>query len=309
MIVLATACASTVDGSRGAGLDASAPRDVPPGRNADGFDPFRPADVALPTDAAGDANPWDLRDAAVFDQRLGNFTVGLFANEASATSFFSAQFRLFPRPDDPRCMQTAAGVWSIQRCRQDQAAVRDPHPTPFPHGGELRVTGGSRDVVVRPNTTGAYPSQSSSDPIFRDGATLSLRASGSATVPPFSLPLTLPPALRVTSPRAGETPTVSREEDFVVTWEPIEARLVSVTLQFSLRGPPTTSVRIDVQAPGDVGRAVIPARVLRQVELGTDSVMASLTVQPSNLVLGRIGPWPLQVTVIGRGANFSARLP
>ena len=54
------ACANTVDGSRGARMDAAAQPDVPPGRNPDGFDPFRPADVPLrPAPPVPDNDPRD----------------------------------------------------------------------------------------------------------------------------------------------------------------------------------------------------------------------------------------------------------
>lgn len=308
LAALGVACASTVDGSRGDGLDAATTADIPPGRNADGLDPFRPADVSVSPDASPDASPWDLRDATVFDQRLASLGVGLYANEAAPTSYFGATFRLFPRPDDPRCEYTAAGSWSIQRCRQQGSAPRDTHPTPFPHAGELRLTGGARDLVTRPGSTGLYSAQSTSEPALRDASVVTLRAAGSASVPAFSLAVPIPPALTITSPPLGRVLDVPRGQDLVVTWVPINARLVTVTLQFSVPGTPTTSVRIDAQAPADAGRAVIPAQVLQRVEVGPNGLSGSFSVQSSNLVLSRAGLWPIQVTAVGRGASQSARL-
>lgn len=308
LAMVTAACASTVDGSRGDGLDAATTADVPPGRNADGLDPFRPADVLVPADASADVNPWDLRDATVFDQRLASFGVGLYANESSPTSYFSASFRLFPRPDDPRCEYTAAGAWSIQRCRLEGSGPRDPHPTPFPNAGELRLTGGTRDLVTRPSSSGLYSTQSTSERVLRDESVVTLRAAGSAAVPTFSLMIPIPPALSLTAPPLGRTLDVSRDADFVVTWVPLRARLVTVTLQFSVPGSPSTSVRIDMQAPADAGRLVIPARVLQRVEVGPNGLSGSFSAQPSNLVLGRAGAWPVQVTAVGRGASQSIRL-
>jgi hypothetical protein len=307
-VLLCNACASTVDGTRRGGMDAAVMPDVPPGRNADGLDPFRPADVLVSADANPDADPWDLRDATLFDQRTATFTVGLVNGDTNPTGYLSATFRLFPRPDDPRCEYTAAASWSIQRCRQDQAAVRDTHPTPFPHGGELRVAGGVRDLVARPGSNGQYATQTSPDAVFRDGAVVTLRAAGSASVPAFSVNVPIPLALAVTSPAEGMDVVIDRSRDFVVTWTPITARLVNVILSFVPPGSPPTSARIDVQAPADTGRAVIPARVLQRVEVPPEGLQGSLSLQPTNLVLSRAGQWPIQVTVVGRGASFPVRL-
>lgn len=304
------ACANTVDGSRGPRMDAAVQPDVPPGRNPDGFDPFRPADVPLSVDASGDdTDPWDLRDATVFDQRLASFNVGLQGGLGEEpTNYFGATFRLFPRPDEPRCEYVAAAAWSVQRCRQDIASVRDPHPTPFPHGGELRLTGGTRDIVLRPGTNGTYSAQSTADTLFREQAVVTLRSAGNATVPALSVSVPIPPALRLRSPASLTNLDVPRGEDLVVTWEPIAARLVSVTLNFVEEGPPRTSVRVDVQAPGDEGRAVIPARVLRTLLLDNPTAVGGITVQATNLVLSRTGAWPVTVTAFGRALTGSARL-
>lgn len=306
--VMSAACASTVDGSRRDGLDAATTMDVPPGRNADGLDPFRPADVLVSADASSDVSPWDLRDATVFDQRLASFGVGLYANSGAPTSYFSASFRLFPRPDDPRCEYVAAGTWSVQQCRLDGSAPRDPHPTPFPSAGELRLVGGTRDLVTRPGTTGLYSAQSTSEPVLRDGSVVTLRAAGSAAVPAFSLTVPIPPALTITAPPLGGMLDLSRNEDLVLTWVPISARLVTATLQFTLSGSPSRSVRVDVQAPADAGRLVIPARVLQRVEVMPNGLSGSFSVQSSNFVLGRAGLWPIQVTAVGRGASQPVRL-
>ena len=304
------ACANTVDGSRGARMDAAAQPDVPPGRNPDGFDPFRPADVPLRIDAAvDDTDPWDLRDATVFDQRLASFTIGLQGGDVDdTTNYFGATFRLFPRPDEPRCEYVAAGAWSVQRCRQDIASVRDPHPTPFPNGGELRLTGGIRDLILRPGTNGTYAAQSTSDTVFREQAVVTLRSAGNAAVPALMVPVPIPPALRLRSPASLSNLDVPRGADLVVTWDPIAARLVVVTLNFVEDGPPRTSIRVDVQAAGDEGRAVIPARVLRTLFADMPPRVGGITVQPTNLVLSRAGAWPVQVTAFGRALTGSVRL-
>ena len=304
------ACANTVDGSRGARMDAAAQPDVPPGRNPDGFDPFRPADVPLRIDAAvDDTDPWDLRDATVFDQRLASFTIGLQGGAGDdTTNYFGATFRLFPRPDEPRCEYVAAGAWSVQRCRQDIASVRDPHPTPFPNGGELRLTGGIRDLILRPGTNGTYAAQSTSDTVFREQAVVTLRSAGNAAVPALMVPVPIPPALRLRSPVSLQDVEVPRGADLVVTWDPIASRLVVVTLNFVEDGPPRTSIRVDVQAAGDEGRAVIPARVLRTLFAELPSAVGGITVQPTNLVLSRAGAWPVQVTAFGRALTGSVRL-
>ncbi|MEZ4393940.1 MAG: hypothetical protein R3A48_22945 [Polyangiales bacterium] len=302
-------CASAVDGSRGSGLDASAPVDVPPGRNADGLDPFRPADVAVAADASPDVDPWNLRDATVFDQRTATMSIGLLNNgNGGGTSYFSAAFRLFPRADDPRCEYVAAANWSVQRCRQDAAAPRDTHPTPFPNAGEIRASGGSRDLILRPTSAGTYSAQSTSEPVIRDGSVMTIRSSGNATVPALSIQVPIPPALAVTAPSLDDDLSISRAEGLVVTWRPIAARLVNVTLQFVTEGTPRTSVRVDVQTAGDEGRAVVPARALRDIEVAAGGLRGSLSVQATNLVLAQAGPWPLQITAFGRGAAGTVRL-
>lgn len=302
-------CASAVDGSRGSGLDASAPVDVPPGRNADGFDPFRPADVAVAADASPDADPWNLRDATVFDQRTATMSIGLLNNgSGGGTSYFSASFRLFPRADDPRCEYVAAANWSVQRCRQDVASQRDTHPTPFPNAGELRATGGSRDLILRPTSTGTYSAQSTADPVIRDGSVMTLRSAGNATVPALAIQVPIPPALTVTAPSLNDELQITRAGGLVVTWRPIAARIVNVTLQFVTDTTPRLSVRVDVQTAGDEGRAEVPARALRDIEVGAGGLRGSINVQATNLVLVQAGAWPVQITAFGRGATGSVRL-
>lgn len=308
LILCLGGCANTVDGSRGQGLDAALVSDVPPGRNSDGFDPFRPADVSVTADAAADADPFSLRDATLFDRRTASFSVGLLSSAGGTTSYFSAGFRYFPREDDPRCEYVAASNWSVQRCRQDTSALRDTHPTPFPNAGEIRAVGGTRDLILRPSSNGTYSAQAVSEPVIRDGSVVTLRSAGNATVPGFSVQVPIPPALTLTSPQLSDELSLSRSVDLVVTWIPIASRLVNVTLQFVTEASPRLSVRVDVQVPGDEGRAVVPARAFREFEVGSAGLRGSVSVQPTNLVLAQVGPWPLQVTSFGRGVSGTVRL-
>ena len=77
--VASLGCASTVDGTWGSARDAG--RDVPPGVNHTGVDPFRPVDAGpILVDGSTDTGTWQLPDASVFDQRYAYLYVGSYLN-------------------------------------------------------------------------------------------------------------------------------------------------------------------------------------------------------------------------------------
>lgn len=308
-MVLASGCASTVQGRAGDGTDAGA-RDVAPGLNPDGSDPFRPLDggVTFVDGSVGDTGVWQLGDIAVFDQRQASIYVGSYFDGAQENTYVSAEFRYVPRPDDPRCSVVAEGPWDLQRCTFEGNGPTDMHPRPFPQAGRLNFGGGTQAVVLAPANTGLYDPFLDGDLVFASTRTVRLVAQGSATVPAFTYDITMPPALDVTSP-AGDTVALPAMGDFVVTWRPNTARTVYVTLTVQPQDMSQRFVRLNVEGYGNDGRAVVPASAIRALRAGGPIAGATLSVLPYNVTTRTIVGWPMTFTAVGQGRRFVVTSP
>ena len=306
-LMFATACANTVDGSRWAG-DAGR-RDVPPGLNPDGDDPFRPTDAGvIQVDGSVDRPTWELPDGAVFDQRYAYLWVGAYLQEGVETGLAQAEFRYIPRPEETRCTYVSASNWDIVTCT-DGEAPNDPHPRPFPHAGNLTITGGTVPVTLRPGTSGQYTSFFEMEPVFHGPRTVTLSAPGTSTVPRLSLTARVPDAIALTTPAAGAPVALARNQDLRVAWRPIEARsvYVSVTAQGTLDGR-RVSVRVISEFTGGAPDGVIPRRALQPLFALTAVSEVSLFAAPQNLTTTMVGSWPVQVTTQGLGIEMPVTL-
>lgn len=302
------ACASTVDGTAAEG--GVSWRDVPPGLNPDGLDPFRPVEAGVITADAGeqDAGAFPFADATVFDQRYGTLYLGSNSADLSDSTYVSATFRYVPYPDDPRCMLRSAGSWDFSVCTNSGAGPVDPHPRTFPNAGVLSVSGGVSDVSLRVAANGQYSPYYNAQAQFPGPRTVRVRAPGTRDIPPIDLSFVVPPPLVVTSPGAAESVVVPRGRDLVVEWVPNAAREVWVVLSMNDSEDGTSSsYRASVQAYGDAGRAVIPARALAGLPSAA-GLPASLTVLPYNITATRVGTWPLTATVVGEGRRYRVSL-
>lgn len=306
----AAACASTVDGGAWA-LDGALP-DVAPGLNPDGLDPFRPTDAGvIAVDGAEDSGVFQIPDGgSVLDDRYGYVWIGTNGSAGSASSYVSAEFRYVSRPEDPRCTYVSASNWDVISCDTQGAPVPDRHPTPFPNAGVISVTGGLQPVSLRPSSTGTYSGFTTSGPSFAGPRQVTVRAAGSAAVPAFTYTASVPAALELTSPSLdGSVLTFSPNEDLVLTWRPVEARSISVSLGFSgtLDRRPR-SVRVYGEFSGAAGRGVIPRRALRDLARLAGGADGSFFAVPQNYVATRVGSWPLLISAAGMSVSVVARL-
>lgn len=304
-------CASSVVGVVDP-LDGAAP-DVGPGLNPDGQDPFRPTDAGVITvdGAVEDTGVWQLPDgSAVFDQRYGYVYVGSVRSGDTWASYASAEFRLVPRPEDPRCSYVSASSWDFITCLQMGEASRDPHPSPFPTAGTLTFTGGTQSVSLAAQSTGSYNTFYNQDPVFLGPRSVRVSARGSSGVPPFAVDVAIPPPLVVTRPDPGAgTATIDRTQDLVLEWTPNPARSVVFTLSATAgTGADARSVTISADFYGNVGRAVIPARVMSRLPAVTAGMTVTYAFTPRNLTVQQVGPWPVQLTGAGRGVTGRATL-
>jgi hypothetical protein len=285
--------------------------DVLPGLNADGADPFRPVDASLFVDGGVDTGLWQLPDTGtVFDQRYAFLWVGAYMTMDVEGAYASAEFRLVPRLEDPRCTYLSAGSWDEIRCHEVGAPPTDPHPLPFPNAGQVSIEGGTQGVGLLPMPNGSYAYFYEQSPVFRGPREVRIRARGTSMVPPFTLTATIPAPIVVTEPRfeSGALWEVPRERDVTVAWRTLDARSVyaSLTATGTLDGV-RGSVRVIAEFPGAAGRGVIPARALRGLfEVGAATV--TVTITPQNLSTQRVGPWPVQLTASGRAVNVIATL-
>lgn len=312
VMLLATGCASTVQDRLGDGPDGGAPRDVPPGFNPDGSDPFRPLDasVLLVDGAAGDTGVWQLGDIAVFDQRQASIYVGEYFDGETEGTYVGVDFRYVPRPDDPRCSVIAEGPWDLQQCTFEGSGPTDPHPRPFPNAGRLTFSGGDRPVVLAPASTGLYDPYFDPDTVFASARTVRLTAQGTPAVTAFTFDITMPPPLTVTSP-AGSTVTLPATGDLVVTWAPSTARTVYVTLNVPSTSAGQRFMRLNVEGYGSEGRAVVPASAIRALRGGSMRPLegVTLSVLPYNVFARTIVGWPMTFTAVGHGRRYMVTSP
>lgn len=304
-----SACAGTVDGSRARGVDGGAgPTDVAPGLNPDGFDPFRPVDsgVIRVDGSVGDTGTWQLPDGSVFDQRYATIYVGTLFNGTTPSSYASAEFRLVPRTDDPRCMVTGAGSWDLQQCDLMGAGPMDPHPLPFPTPGRITISGGTQAVYLSANANGQYSPYFEENTVFPGPRTVRVQAPGMGLVPPVDFTLQIPPTV-VPLNLPGDRVTLSRDQDLVVRWTPIASRSVWLTLTLPTGTTGGTRwVRINNECPGDSGECVVPRRALRNLQPTADGRTGILTVLPYNATSAHLGQWPVLLTAVGQGRAYEA---
>ena len=305
--VAVASCASTLDGTAARGADGGQWRDVPPGLNPDGLDPFRPVEAGVITADATvlDAGELVFADATVFDQRAGSLYIGSNSSGSAESSYVSATFRYVAYPDDPRCTDRSAGSWGVYVCENIGMGPVDSHPRPFPNAGEIRVGGGLGEVVIRPDVSGQYTPFYQAGTEFPALRTVRVRAVGTRAVPALDLSFVVPPTVVVTTPTDAVPLVIDRSHDLVVEWVPSAAREVWVvlTLVQTVDGV-TRSYRAAVQAYGDVGRAVLPARALAALPVDP-SMAAGLTVFPYNVSTTRVGVWPITATVVGEGRRYA----
>lgn len=310
LTVALVGCASTVDGTRGLGADGGLLTDVLPGLNPDGLDPFRPVEAGvISADVRSvDAGEFTFADAAVFDQRYGTLYIGSNSGGAEDTTYVSATFRYLPFPDDPRCGQRSAGAWDLSVCTSAGAAPVDPHPRTFPNAGAISITGGLSTVSLLTQPMGQYRPYYERGTAFPGPRTVRVRAPGTRDVPALDLSLAVPPTVVVSAPVGAGPLVIDRGRDLVVQWVPNAAREVWVVLSLvhSVDGE-SRSYRAAVQAFGDVGRAVLPARALAELPVDGD-IQAALTILPFNITATRVGSWPLTATVVGQGRRYAVTL-
>ncbi|MFO0644644.1 MAG: hypothetical protein U0326_00235 [Polyangiales bacterium] len=310
MAVASLGCASTVDGTWGSARDAG--RDVPPGVNPTGVDPFRPVDAGpILVDGSTDTGTWQLPDASVFDQRYAYLYVGSYLNTGLEGAYASAEFRLFPRPEDTRCEYVSAGNWDMLTCDEEAEAPRDTHPEPFPQAGPITVRGGTEPVSLNPNRNGQYAYFYEPRPVFHGPARIEIRAVGTASVPAFSVMVDVPSPLTLTSPviTRGVPVPISTTQDLTISWVPSDARSIYVNISAIGRvSGRRHSVRALAEFPGAAGRGTIPARALRAFTTLSALESQNFSVSPQNLSTQRIGAWPVQVTTSGLGVSVDASI-
>lgn len=304
-------CASTVDGTAGVAVDGGR-RDVPPGVNPSGVDPFRPVDGGpIVVDGSTDTGTWQLPDASVFDQRYAYLYVGSYINAGLEGAYASAEFRLYPRPDDPRCTYVSAGNWDMLSCDEEAEAPRDTHPQPFPHAGAITVVGGTEPVSLNPNRNGQYAYFYERRPVVHGPARITLRAMGSTSVPAFSLSLDVPAPLELTAPTItpGVPVSVLTDRDLTISWRATAARslYVNISAVGRLDGH-RRSVRVLAEFPGAAGQGVIPRRALRAFTTLTEIESQNFSASPQNLSTQRMGAWPVQITTAGLGVSVDATI-
>ena len=181
-----------------------------------------------------------------------------------------------------------------------------------PSAGDIKIKGSPEDVVLAPNTDGAYPEyRNTAQLLFQRGQALTIEATGK-DLPAFSTPVTFPSyafALKSPSPaRIDLTWLLKRTQDLMLTWTPLVDES-SVRIELSQDVGSNQSVFAECSFPGNLGTATVPANVLGefQTTVGISHVLGVL-VGPGTETKLSIPDWDLSVYTIGVGRTGIAIL-
>jgi hypothetical protein len=217
------------------------------------------ADVASPVDLGNDATTGPGNKIGVIALSETSQTIpglgAIVASGAQATFGFQA--------GTSACTSTTKGDCQLFVCPTSS----NPTTTPtFLQAGTVTVTGLAMDVplTLKQGTTGAtYMSASYSSYLWTSSRAATVEVTGSADVPAFTMNLTAPSPITVTSPLPSSTMTytISRSSDVVVTWSGGVDGTAQVNLSSNSSGA-TQSLSITCSVDASKGTVTVPASLM-----------------------------------------------
>lgn len=194
----------------------------------------------------------------------------------------AASFGMMAGPNP--CQVTPAADCQVYRCPANPPAGTTPA---LVLAGTITITGLATDVVLTPLQV-SYTSPAYTGLLWTSSRQATLTVTGSADVPAYSMSVTAPNPIAVTSPpvQANATYTISRATDLKVTWTGgVEG---TVTVGVSSGTAATGRIDISCSAPAAAGTVTVPASALSG--LGpSGSFGASVT----NTATKSVGGWQM----------------
>jgi hypothetical protein len=274
-------------------------REAGTGYLADGADPFHPIDASDGSYLDPESGVWITPDVVTGnnDERYGYISLGSNGTVDTFASYAGATFRFHYVPEDPSCTMIAYGAWNMDDC-PTSAVQRDTEPRPLPNAGRIEIRGGTQPISLTPNrSTGEYSDFYQSDETFPPGASIELRAAG-GVVPAFTRTFRIPASLVASVEVAG---TVRRDQPLDVTWQPLDAQLVYVSLyQTYDSGGGEHTVQMSALFEADELREAIPPVLLRHFQAGRQLYVF---MRSYNLEEFHVAEWPITIYVAGRGTQ------
>ncbi len=237
LAVLGAVACATPPGTRDAGVDAPA------------------VDAPLP-DATPDAVPRGPTYLSAVAMTVGGAPLASFANWINALA----------RPGG-RCRQTVTDTCVAIDCRPSDPGVLT--PMRGVHAGDITVSAPSRaPFVMGPDIDDLYPGTSLPNvAAWSPGDVLTFAATGGPDVPAFSVRLTFPGALALSSPTLPATArpivVIRRVEAFTARWTPTAGRVAMLLVQAEpTKDPGAASFFVSCSSLGAAGTGTIPAALL-----------------------------------------------
>jgi hypothetical protein len=173
------------------------------------------------------------------------------------------------------------------------------------NAGTVSVTGLAMAVPLNLMQVAAgptYMSASYSSYLWTSSPTATLVVSGSADVPAFTMNLTAPSPIAITSPLLGSamTYTLSRSTDLVVTWTGGVEGTAQVTLQSEGSGA-TQALSIQCNVAAAKGTLTVPASLMSGFT-GSGSFVAGAF----NSAIKSVGDWQMSFQAMHQAALGTA---
>jgi hypothetical protein len=170
--------------------------------------------------------------------------------------------------------------------------------------GTLSITGADESIPL---------AGTGNDRFFRDpnraawapGAALTVKSTGGADAPAFSVSAVAPDLVVVTSPDGSGTFDVARDRDFVVSWDPISTGGVA----FSIDGPstkdPTLTTNLFCVFAGNTGEGSVPAADLAAFGPGDGALFG----ESFDITTARAGTWNIAFSLEQSASGDMGRIP
>lgn len=185
------------------------------------------------------------------------------------------------------CTPTTQGACQLYTCTTSSDSNVD--PATLVQAGDVTIKGLGSDLVLPYMSAQSGYFTSSQGYLWTSSKAATVTVSGSAQVPAFSLGVTTPNPITVTSPVAqigstGSTYTISRSGDLAVTWTGGVDGTVNVSLSSS--DAPAGSASITCMVAANAGTVTVPAAFMSQLGT-TGGFVAGVTSYTSD----NVGDW------------------
>lgn len=201
-----------------------------------------------------------------------------------------------PNAASPVCTRSHVGSCTLYRCGALSSV---------PSSGDIRIKGGSEDVVLSPSQLGVYSEyRSTSALVFQRGQTISLRAAGK-DVPSWQTTLSIPSpvfALRTPSPaRIDLMWVLSKRQDLSLSWTPLSVGS-TVRIELTQDMGASQGSLVECVFDGNKGSGIVPSGVLSQLQV-TQGQSHAIGVLVGPGIESQLSPMGYELSVFGIGVG------